>query len=210
MARLRSDLQVIANQVATASSVLDIGCGDGALLIWLRDHKMVKGRGIELSQAGVNACVAKGLSVIQGDADMDLQYYPNDAFDYVILSQTLQALRDPQKVLMELTRISRHAVVSVPNFGHIKNRLYMLFKGRMPVTRTLAYQWYNTPNIHFCTIRDFILLCEGMGLHIERRLYATGFAPPIPFKGISWLANVFGIHGVFVITPHNPAGGNLL
>ncbi len=199
MTRLRSDLQVIANQVATASNVLDIGCGDGELLIWLRDHKMVKGRGIELSQSGVNACVAKGLSVIQGDADMDLQYYPDGAVDYAILSQTLQALRDPKKVLEELTRISKYAVVSVPNFGHIKNRIYLLLKGRMPVTRTLAYEWYDTPNIHFCTIRDFIILCEQMGLVIERRLYATGFAPPIPFKSNSWLANLFGIHGVFVI-----------
>jgi methionine biosynthesis protein MetW len=199
MTRLRSDLQVIANQVATASNVLDIGCGDGALLTWLKEHKLVKGRGIELSQSGVNACVAKGLSVIQGDADTDLQYYPDKAFDYVILSQTLQALRDPKKVLEELTRISRYAVVSVPNFGHIKNRIYLLLKGRMPVTRTLAYQWFDTPNIHFCTIRDFIVLCESMGLTIERRLYATGFAPPIPFKGTSWLANLFGIHGVFVI-----------
>ncbi len=208
MTRLRSDLQVIANQVATASNVLDVGCGDGELLIWLRDHKMVKGRGIELSQSGVNASVAKGLSVIQGDADTDLQYYPDNAVDYAILSQTLQALRDPKKVLEELTRISRYAVVSVPNFGHIKNRLYLLLRGRMPVTRTLAYEWFDTPNIHFCTIRDFILLCDSLGLVIQRRLYATGFGPPLPFKRASIWANLFGVHGVFVISAASNTSSN--
>ena len=157
---LRPDLRVIADMVSPESTLIDVGCGEGDLLAWLQQEKKVSGRGLELGQNGVNRCIARGLSVIQGDADTDLQYYPDQAYDYAILSQTLQTLRNPREVLDHLVRIARHAIVSVPNFGHWKNRLYLTTRGRMPVTKALSYEWYDTPNIHFCTITDFVVLCE--------------------------------------------------
>lgn len=169
-APLRSDLALIAEMVEPGARVLDIGCSDGALLDHLARERQVKGRGIELSQRNVNACVARGLSVIQGDADTDLAEYPADAFDYVILSLTLQATRDPRQVVEQMVRIGRHAIVSFPNFGHWQVRLHLLFQGRMPVTDSLPEAWYETPNIHFCTIRDFIELCRTCRMVIDETL----------------------------------------
>lgn len=196
---LRPDLQAIADMVEHGSSLLDIGCGEGELLSWLLHHKKVSGRGIELSQSGVNRSIARGLSVIQGDADTDLQYYPDQAYDYAVLGQTIQTLRQPQEVLKQLVRIARHAIVSVPNFGHWKNRLYLTLMGRMPVTKTLSYQWYDTPNIHFCTITDFVNLCESMNMVIEKRLYVTNQGVPNYFNNRGLLANVLGEQGIFMI-----------
>lgn len=196
---LRGDLRAIADLIENHSSILDVGCGDGDLLAWLQQEKKVSGRGIELSQQGVNRCIAKGLSVIQGDADTDLQYYPDSAYDYAILSQTLQTLRDPKEVLGHLVRIGRRAIISVPNFGHWKNRLYLGLLGRMPVTQTLSYQWYDTPNIHFCTITDFIALCDELRLTIEQRLYVTHQGAPTYFKKKGIFANLFGEQGIFII-----------
>ena len=136
--------------------MLDVGCGDGALLDYLVHAKGVDGRGVEISQAGVNACVTHGLSVIQGNADTDLKDYPSDAFDYIVLSQTLQATRKPHQVLKQLVRIGRHAIVSFPNFGHWRVRWQLLTRGRMPMTDSMPLQWFDTPNIHFCTILDFM------------------------------------------------------
>ena len=172
--------------------LLDVGCNDGALLKWLEQHKQVRGRGIELSQARVSECLAKGLSVIQGNADTDLDYYPDNSVDYIILSQTLQALSDPRAVLEQLLRIGKRAIVSVPNFGYWPNRLQLMFRGRMPVTRELTYAWYDTPNIHFCTIRDFIKLCEELGYTIETSFHTNSFKRTTHFKGNSRLANIFG------------------
>lgn len=169
-APLRSDLALIAEMVEPGARVLDIGCSDGALLDHLARERQVVGRGIELSQRNVNACVARGLSVIQGDADTDLAEYPADAFDYVILSLTLQATRDPRQVVEQMVRIGRHAIVSFPNFGHWRVRLHLLFQGRMPVTDSLPEAWYETPNIHFCTIRDFIELCRACRMVIDETL----------------------------------------
>jgi methionine biosynthesis protein MetW len=197
--KLRSDLQAIADMVEPGSSLLDIGCGEGELLSWLLEHKKVSGRGIELSQSGVNRSITRGLSVIQGDADTDLQYYPDQAYDYAVLGQTIQTLRQPQEVLKQLVRIARHAIVSVPNFGHWKNRLYLSLVGRMPVTKTLSYQWYDTPNIHFCTITDFVNLCEELHFVIEKRLYVTNQGVPNYFNNKGLLANVFGEQGIFMI-----------
>jgi methionine biosynthesis protein MetW len=170
----RVDLALIAEMIAPGSRVLDVGCGDGQLLALLARTKNVDGRGVELSQEGVNACVTRGLSVIQGDADADLHDYPNDAFDYVILSQTIQATRNPREVLSQMKRIGRRAIVSIPNFGNWRVRLQLLLSGRMPVTRSLDYEWYDTPNIHLCTIRDFVDLCETLGFQIDDAVSVIG------------------------------------
>lgn len=198
-AQLRADLQIIADIVQPGSRVLDVGCGDGALLDYLAHFKEVDGRGMEISQAGVNACVEHGLSVIQGDADADLKDYPSDAFDYVVLSQTLQATRDPRGVLGELVRIGRRAIVSFPNFGGWRSRLQLLLRGRMPVTEQLCYQWYETPNIHLCTIRDFVTLCRELGITIERSISLDAKGRVQPFYSALRLDNLFSDQGIFLL-----------
>jgi methionine biosynthesis protein MetW len=196
---IRSDLRLIAEMVAPGSRVLDIGCGDGALLAYLGRDKQVDGRGMELSQSGVNACVSHGLSVIQGDADHDLVEYPSDAFDYVILSQTLQATRNPRQVVDNLVRIGRHAIVSFPNMGHWRVRLRLLFNGRMPKTALLSHDWYDTPNIHLCTIKDFVSLCSETGIVIERSLTLDRAGQPFALDPMSGLANLLAEQGLFVL-----------
>jgi methionine biosynthesis protein MetW len=197
-AGIRIDLQLIADMIAPKSRVLDVGCGDGALLDYLVHAKGVDGRGVEISQAGVNACVAQGLSVIQGNADTDLKDYPSDAFDYIVLSQTLQATRKPHQVLKQLVRIGRHAIVSFPNFGHWRVRWQLLTRGRMPVTDSMPLQWFDTPNIHFCTIRDFVGLCDELGIVVERGLSISRSGRPSPIRS-SGAANLFGEQGLFLL-----------
>jgi methionine biosynthesis protein MetW len=198
-AAIRIDLQLIADMINPGSRVLDVGCGDGALLDYLVHFKHVDGRGIELSQQGVNACVTQGLSVIQGDADTDLRDYPSDAFDYVVLSQTLQATVNPRSVLGELARIGRHAIVSFPNFGYWRVRMQLLFRGRMPRTRALAHDWYDTPNIHLCTITDFVDLANRMGVTIERALTLDRTGTRVHERqGV--LANLLGEQAVFLLS----------
>ena len=167
---MRIDLMLIADMIPSGARVLDVGCGEGVLLEYLGQFKQVDGRGIELSMAGVREAVRRGLSVIQGNADTDLKDYPSDSFDYVVLSQTLQATRSPRVVLGNLLRIGTYAIVSFPNFAYWRNRIHLLFRGRMPVTDSLPYQWWDTPNIHFCTVRDFVTLCAEMGITIEQAL----------------------------------------
>lgn len=196
---LRPDQAAIAELVPEGARVLDVGCGTGTLLAWLAAHKQVEGHGLELSQQKVSEAVESGISVIQGDADVDLAYYPDNAFDYAILSRTLQATRNPEQVLEHIVRIARHAIIGVPNFGHWRNRLYLLLQGRMPVTKFLTYQWYDTPNIHFCTIKDFILLCEEKGLQIEKKWAITMEGQRSPIAGRGWLANLLGEQGVFML-----------
>ncbi|WP_084536369.1 methionine biosynthesis protein MetW [Azospirillum halopraeferens] len=195
---IRIDLRLIADMVEPGSRVLDIGCGDGALLDYLTHGKGVDGRGIELSMEGVHRCVKQGLSVIQGDAETDLKDYPAGAFDYVILSQTLQAMRDPRAVLDHLVRIGRYAIVSFPNFGYWRIRLQLLLTGRMPVTERLGYQWWETPNIHFCTITDFVELCRDMGIRIERSMILNR-VDRITGRGHGGLTNLMGEQGVFLL-----------
>jgi len=198
--QLRSDLRLIAEMIEPHSRVLDIGCGDGALLDYLARTKAVDARGIELGQAGVNACVRHGLSVIQGDADRDLEAFPNGAFDVVVLSQTLQATREPRHVLEELLRIGKRAIVSFPNFGNWRIRLSLLFRGRMPVTELLNNPWYDTPNIHLCTIRDFVVLCDELGSRIERSLTLDRHGRPFTLDPRGALANLLAEQGVFVLS----------
>ncbi|KMO30233.1 SAM-dependent methyltransferase [Methylobacterium tarhaniae] len=195
----RIDHLVMLNLVEPGSRVLDVGCGDGSLLALLRDRRGVDGRGIELSREGVNACLAHGLPVIQGDADTDLAAYPDDAFDYVILSQTIQATRQPKVVLEHLLRIGRRAIVSFPNFGHWRVRSELLLRGRMPMTDTLPDPWYETPNIHHCTIRDFVGLCRLVGARIERASALDASGHPMRFALPWWVWNLVGTQGVFLL-----------
>ncbi len=199
IAASRIDFAVIAGLVEKGAKVLDVGCGDGELMALLQNTRAVDGRGVELSQAGVNECVSRGLSVIQGDADSDLVYYPDKGFDYVILSQTLQATRNPREVLEHLLRIGKYAIISIPNFGHWRVRLSLLIRGRMPVTKDLPYTWYDTPNIHFCTIDDFMTLCDDVGAKIEDAavLNRNGERLGVNLPRSFW--NFFGQQAVFLL-----------
>jgi len=199
MSAARVDLLSISQMVERGARVLDVGCGDGELLRLLAETRDVDARGIELSQRGVNDCVAKGLFVVQGDADTDLVDYPDDAFDYVILSQTLQATRQPRRVLEQMLRIGRRAIVSFPNFGHWRIRWQLATKGRMPVTKNLSYSWYDTPNIHFCTIRDFVALTEEIDARIERAVALDSAGASVGVSAPWWVWNMFGEQAVFVL-----------
>ena len=196
---LRPDLALIAGNVEPGSRVLDVGCGDGTLLAWLRDERACNVHGMEIDAENVGDCVAKGLSVIQGDADADLAFYPVASVDYAVLSQTLQTTRRPDRVLEELLRVGRKAFVSFPNFAHWRVRLSLLTGGRMPVTRQLPVAWYETPNIHHLTIADFGDLVAARGIRVERAWFLSGdrvIGAP--------LANWRAEHAVFLLS--RPSG----
>ncbi len=195
MTSLRPDLAIIAANIAPGSRALDVGCGDGALMAALRDSAQVDARGLELDAHNVAECVARGLSVIQGDADTDLADYPDASFDYAVLSQTLQTTKRPDLVLEELLRVGRKAFVSFPNFAHWRVRASLLWNGRMPVTRLLPVAWYETPNIHHVTVRDFRALVADKGLTVEGAWFLTG-DKLIGDAAATWRAE----HAVFLLS----------
>lgn len=203
----RIDYAIIEGYVPHGARVLDVGCGDGSLLALLEAKKGVDGRGMELFQEDVNIAVARGLSVIQGNADTDLVTYPDGAFDVVIMSQTLQATLAPKAVLEELLRIGNQVIVTIPNFGNWRARLHLLLHGEMPVTKNLPFSWYDTPNIHFCTLRDFMSLADEVGATVEQSAALNAKGQPLALA-MPWAAwNLIGAQGIFVLSRQQATTG---
>jgi methionine biosynthesis protein MetW len=201
---IREDFKEILRLVRPGSRVLDVGCGEGVLLDLLTQEKQVDGRGLEISAAGVAACMSRGLSVVQGDADQDLDHFPDRTFDYAVLSQTLQATRRPRHVLDELLRIADRAVVSFPNFGHWRVRWSLLQRGRMPETAALPLPWWETPNIHLCTLADFLALTEDLDVRIDACAAFAGNGPARQIDPTRTLENWRAESCLFMLS-RNPA-----
>ena len=170
---MKEEFKIIANSVQKDKSILDVGCGDGELMKFIYENISKKIRGLEISKDNVQKCIQRGLTVIEGNAEMDLQQFPSNSFDYVILSQTLQAFLNPEKVISDLLRIGKTSIVTIPNFGFWKVRFNLLFKGTMPVTKTLPNEWYNTPNLHMCSIKDFVNFCNDRKINLFKSLALT-------------------------------------
>lgn len=202
---LRRDLRLIADLVSAEARVLDVGCGDGALLGHLTQVKHADARGIELSQVGVKDCLGRGLSVVQGDAETDLHLYPDGSFDYVILSQAIQAMRRPDDVVNEMLRIGRFGIVSFTNYAHWRARWHLL-RGRMPRTATTTEPWYASPNIRPCTLEDFELLCTELGVVVERRICLTRHGQVSRLASRKWFDNVLSEQALFVLSRRSSAG----
>ncbi len=200
---IRKDWDLIESFIDNKKRILDVGCGEGDLIEQLQKNLNAKTHGIEMNGEMTQKAIAKGLNVIQGDAENDLGQYSNQSFDYVILSQTLQAMMKPKQILTELLRIGSKAIVSFPNFGHWKIRLQLLLSGKMPVTESLPFAWYDTPNIHFFTIKDFQNLCEEMNIVIEKSIGLTSKGKQFPIKNNFSFANVFTHEAIFLLSYQN-------
>ena len=196
---MKQEFKIIANIIEKNTRVLDVGCGDGTLMEFLQDNKKIDIRGIEISKENVQKCIGKGLTVIEGDAEKDLSQFPNESFDFVILSQTLQAFLNPEKVISELLRVGKKAIVTIPNFGYWKVRLHLLIKGTMPITRTLPDEWYNTPNLHMCTIQDFFNFCEKRKIKLDRSIAFQNLKSTQITKSNLTLKNLTSALGIFLI-----------
>ena len=194
---MKPEFKIISELINQNSQVLDVGCGDGILMEFLIKEKKVNIRGIEISKSKVQNCIAKGLTIIEGDAEKDLKQFPDKSFDYVILSQTLQAFLNPEKVINELLRVGKQAIVTIPNFGYWKIRLHLLIKGTMPVTKTLPEEWYNTPNIHLCTIKDFVSFSKAKNFRLSKSIALKSNKPShikslnLNFKNLSSNLGIF-------------------
>ena len=196
---MKNEFEVIANLIEKDTRVLDVGCADGTLMKFLKDNKNIDIRGLELSKDKVQECIAKGLTVIEGNAEKDLKQFPDKSFDYVVLSQTLQAFLDPELVISELLRVGKKAIVTIPNFGYWKVRLHLLTKGTMPITKTLPDQWYNTPNLHMCTIKDFVHFVKSRNFKIFKSLALNEKNVSLINDTNLGLKNLFADLGIFLI-----------
>ncbi len=200
---MKLESRLVLDFIEPLSKVLDVGCGDGNILLHLKKEKKIDARGIEIDHEKVKTSIAKGLSVVEGNAEKDLSNYPDQSFDYAILTQTLQAFYNPRKVLNELLRIGKNSIVSIPNFGYWKVRLSLLFNGRMPVTKTLPNTWYNTPNLHMCTIKDFFDLCVTDKIIIKNSIAVTGEKFSKITNSNLEFKNWSSEYGIFLISKNN-------
>jgi methionine biosynthesis protein MetW len=196
---MKPEFKIISDLIETNMRVLDVGCGDGTLMEFLKNNKKIDIRGIEISKNNVQQCIGKGLTVIEGDAEKDLSQFPDGSFDFVILSQTLQAFLNPEKVISELLRVGKKAIVTIPNFGYWKVRLHLLIKGTMPVTRTLPDEWYNTPNLHMCTIKDFFNFCENRKINLYKSIALQNLKSSKITNANLALKNLTSVLGIFLI-----------
>ena len=196
---MKNEFKVIADLIEKNTRVLDVGCADGILMEFLRDNKSIDIRGLEISKEKVQKCIEKGLTVIEGNAEKDLKQFPDKSFDYVILSQTLQAILNPELVINELLRVGKKAIVTIPNFGYWKIRLHLLTKGTMPITKTLPDEWYNTPNLHMCTIKDFVFFVKSKNFKIFKSLALNEKNVSLINNANLEIKNLFADLGIFLI-----------
>ena len=196
---MKNEFKVIADLIEKDTRVLDVGCADGTLMKFLKDNKNIDIRGLELSKDKVQECIAKGLTVIEGNAEKDLKQFPEKSFDYVVLSQTLQAFLNPEVVINELLRVGKKAIVTIPNFGYWKVRLHLLTKGTMPITKTLPDEWYNTPNLHMCTIKDFVYFVKSRNFKIFKSLALNDQNVSLINNTNLGIKNLFADLGIFLI-----------
>ena len=196
---MKKEFKIIADLIENNTRVLDVGCGDGTLMKYLKDEKNIDTRGLEILKNKVQNCISKGLSVIEGDAEKDLHQFPNLSFDYVVLSQTLQAFYNPEKVIDDLLKVANKAIVTIPNFGYWKVRLHLLIKGTMPITKTLPNEWYNTPNLHMCTIKDFFNFCSKKNIELYKSIALKDEKTSTINKANINIKNLYSELGIFLI-----------
>ena len=196
---MKQEFNIIANNIENGTRVLDVGCGDGVLIEYLKKEKNIDVRGLEISKDKVQICISKGLTVIEGNAEIDLKQFPDNSFDYVVLSQTLQAFINPELVINELLRVGKRAIVTIPNFGFWKIRLHLLIKGTMPVTKTLPEEWYNTPNLHMCTIKDFVKFSNKINFKIFKSIAMNEKKTSLINNKNLFIKNLFSELGIFLI-----------